>query len=134
MTETECDIKVKILTNDAPYSKKALLALVIIFIAFVLAALAIFGNSVTSGIILGIVQGISEWLPISSKTQIIIASTYLIHLTFNQAYTFGLFMEIGTIFAAIIYFRKELYSLIKALIGGEIMTAGIFSSTWLFPQ
>jgi undecaprenyl-diphosphatase len=72
---------------------------------------------VVYGIILGIVQGVSEWLPISSKTQIIIVATYLLKLNFNQAYAFGLFMEIGTVFAAIIYFRKEVVSLIKVLFG-----------------
>lgn len=69
------------------------------------------------GIELGIVQGVSEWLPISSKTQIIIFSTYLLKLSFNDAYTFGLFMEIGTIFAAIIYFRKEISSMMMTLLG-----------------
>lgn len=75
-------------------------------------------QQVVYGIILGIVQGISEWLPISSKTQILFVSTYLLHLTINQAYAFGLFMEIGTILAAVIYFRNELISLVKTLIGG----------------
>ncbi len=67
------------------------------------------------GAILGIVQGVSEWLPISSKTQILIVSSSLFHLDFQAAYAFGLFMEIGTIFAAIIYFRKEALNLIKYL-------------------
>ncbi len=70
-----------------------------------------------SGVILGVIQGISEWLPISSKTQIIIASNYLLNLNFQQAYTFGLFMEVGTILAAAIYFRNELASLSRALLG-----------------
>jgi undecaprenyl-diphosphatase len=69
------------------------------------------------GLILGVVQGISEWLPISSKTQVIVVSTYLLNLPFNVAYTFGLFMEIGTIIAAIIYFRKEVALLILFIIG-----------------
>jgi undecaprenyl-diphosphatase len=69
------------------------------------------------GVILGIVQGVSEWLPISSKTQIIIASEYLFNFNFNQAYTFGLFMEIGTVFASIIYFRKEVVEMIRSLLG-----------------
>lgn len=69
------------------------------------------------GIVLGIVQGISEWLPISSKTQVLLASTYLMHISFQQAYTFGLFMEIGTVIAAIIYFRNEVLSLLRVLIG-----------------
>jgi undecaprenyl-diphosphatase len=70
-------------------------------------------------IIIGVVQGISEWLPISSKTQVLITSIYLLHITYQQAYTFGLFMEIGTIIAAVIYFRKELYALIQALMGSR---------------
>lgn len=70
-----------------------------------------------NGAVLGIVQGISEWLPISSKTQILIASTYLLKITsFNAAYAFGLFMEIGTILASVIYFRREVVGLIKYLL------------------
>jgi undecaprenyl-diphosphatase len=68
-------------------------------------------------VFLGLVQGITEWLPISSKTQIIIVSQYLLGLDFKQAYAFGLFMEIGTAFAAILYFRKEVWSLVKTLFG-----------------
>jgi undecaprenyl-diphosphatase len=74
-------------------------------------------TKVIVGIILGIVQGISEWLPISSKTQILLISTLLLHLNFSQAYALGLFMEGGTFLAAVIYFRKELYKTILALVG-----------------
>src|SRR5208283_4272435 len=70
-------------------------------------------------IIIGIIQGISEWLPISSKTQIIVSSTYLLKLTFQQAYTFGLFMEIGTLAAAVIYFRKDMGKLVQVLLGSK---------------
>jgi undecaprenyl-diphosphatase len=69
--------------------------------------------------IIGLIQGISEWLPISSKTQIIVSSTYLLKLTFQQAYTFGLFMEIGTIVAAVVYFRKDLLDMIRVLLGSR---------------
>jgi undecaprenyl-diphosphatase len=70
-------------------------------------------------IIIGLIQGISEWLPISSKTQIMVASSYLFNINLQQAYTFGLFMEIGTVAAAIIYFRTELYALIQVLLGSK---------------
>jgi undecaprenyl-diphosphatase len=70
-------------------------------------------------IIIGIIQGVSEWLPISSKTQIIVSSTFLLKLTFQQAYTFGLFMEIGTLSAAIIYFRKDLTKLVQFILGSR---------------
>ena len=70
------------------------------------------------GIILGIVQGVSEWLPISSKTQIIIASSILYPaLPLDQAYAFGLFLEAGTFVAAFYYFRKEVWMVLKALVG-----------------
>ncbi len=71
------------------------------------------------GAIIGIVQGISEWLPISSKTQVLVASNYLLGLSFQQAYTFGLFMEIGTVIAAVIYFRRELAALVNVLLGSR---------------
>ncbi len=71
------------------------------------------------GIVLGIVQGVSEWLPISSKTQVLVVSTYLLNLTFQQAYAFGLFMEIGTVVAAAIYFRTELLALLSVLLGSK---------------
>jgi undecaprenyl-diphosphatase len=70
-------------------------------------------------IIIGIIQGVSEWLPISSKTQIIVSSTYLLKLTFQEAYAFGLFMEVGTLVAAIIYFRKDLAKLVQVLAGSK---------------
>ena len=69
------------------------------------------------GIVLGLVQGISEWLPISSKTQVIIASNFLFGLSFSQGYALGLFLEAGTFIAAVYYFRKEVWMVFKALVG-----------------
>jgi undecaprenyl-diphosphatase len=70
-------------------------------------------------VIIGIIQGISYWLPISSKTQIIVSSSYLLKLSFQEAYTFGLFMEVGTIIAAVVYFRKELIEMVQVLLGSK---------------
>ena len=69
------------------------------------------------GIILGLVQGISEWLPISSKAQGIFASNYLFGLSFNDAYALGLFLEAGTFIAALFYFRREVWNVLKSLVG-----------------
>lgn len=59
---------------------------------------------------LGLVQGVSEWLPISSKTQVLFASTLLFSLPLSVAYAFGLFMEIGSLGSAITYFRKDIWA------------------------
>jgi undecaprenyl-diphosphatase len=62
-------------------------------------------------ILLGLVQGISEWLPISSKTQVLFASTALFGLPIAAAYALGLFLEIGSLGTASVYFRKDIVSL-----------------------
>ena len=64
-------------------------------------------------VLLGLVQGVSEWLPISSKTQVLFASTFLFSLPLAVAYAFGLFMEIGSIGSAIAYFRRDIWSLLR---------------------
>jgi undecaprenyl-diphosphatase len=69
------------------------------------------------GVLLGIVQGISEWLPISSKTQVIIVSNLLFGLSFGQGYALGLFLEAGTFIAATYYFRREVWKVLRALVG-----------------
>src|SRR2546427_10857234 len=64
-------------------------------------------------ILLGLVQGVSEWLPISSKTQVLFASSFLFSLPLAAAYAFGLFMEIGSLRSAITYFRRDIRSPFK---------------------
>jgi len=60
----------------------------------------------------GIVQGIAEWLPISSKTQVLFISTYLFALPVSAAFAFGLFMEVGSLGSASFYFRRDIVSLV----------------------
>jgi undecaprenyl-diphosphatase len=62
-------------------------------------------------ILLGLIQGISEWLPISSKTQVLFGSYVLFGLPIAAGYAFGLFLEIGSLGSAIIYFRRDIVSL-----------------------
>lgn len=69
------------------------------------------------GVVLGAIQGVSEWLPVSSKTQVIIASTFLFGLGIKDAYALGLFLEAGTFIAALYYFRSEAWKILKALVG-----------------
>ena len=70
-------------------------------------------SNILYSIIIGLVQGVSEWLPISSKTQVLFVSTLLFNLPLDVAYAFGLFMEVGSLFSATIYFRREILSLLR---------------------
>jgi undecaprenyl-diphosphatase len=75
-------------------------------------------------LLLGIVQGLTEFLPISSSGHLIIVPwlqdyTFLLdHPGFNK--TFDVALHAGTLIAAISYFRREVVSL----------TRGFFTAVW----
>jgi len=61
-------------------------------------------------ILLGIVQGITEWLPVSSKGNVAILGQFL-GLSTTDAFSYAIILHIGTLIAATLYFRKELIKL-----------------------
>ena len=68
-------------------------------------------------IILGVIQGIFEWLPVSSEGIIVLIEKNFFN---NQAgveeiIKYALFLHLGTFLAALIYFYKDVLNLIKAL-------------------
>jgi len=67
-------------------------------------------------LILGLVQGITEWLPISSSAFLTLIMANFFGITeIGVLIQTALFFHIGTFLAALIYFRKDVYDLIKAL-------------------
>lgn len=70
--------------------------------------------SILEAIIFGIVQGLTEFLPISSTAHIVI--TQLILGTTFPGLTFEIFLHIASIFAVMIYFRKDLIEVIVGFI------------------
>ncbi len=76
-------------------------------------------------LILGLTQGVTEWVPVSSKTQV-----SLVYLTFlkgspDNVIPILLWVHVGTLLAAAIYFRKELAAIAK-----EIKAAPYDSKTY----
>ncbi len=59
-------------------------------------------------IILGIFQGIFEWLPVSSQGQIAAIAVSFFGIPADEALGYAIFLHIGTLIAAAAYFRKEL--------------------------
>jgi len=67
-------------------------------------------------IILGIVQGITEWIPISSSAALVFLLSNFYGITnFNDLIITSLFFHLGTFFAALIYFKKDVADLTRSL-------------------
>ncbi len=66
-------------------------------------------------LIAGLIQGVVEWLPVSSKTMITIYFTVM-GIKVQNAYDLGLIANFGSFFAAVYYFRKEVVQTFKVLI------------------
>jgi len=62
-------------------------------------------------LIIGIIQGIAEWIPISSEGVVAITS-HLLHLK-PSPLQLALFLHLGTGLAALIYFRREWLKILK---------------------
>ncbi len=65
-----------------------------------------------SAIILGLLQGVTEWLPISSQGQVMSFSVTLLDITAEQALAYAIWLHIGTLLAATIYFRRDVSEII----------------------
>ncbi len=66
-------------------------------------------------LLLGILQGITEWLPVSSSGHLVIAQEML-GLSAEENLLFDLFVHAGTLAAVCVYFRKEIIKIILAML------------------
>ncbi len=71
--------------------------------------------TITEAIFLGFIQGVSEWLPISSEGMISLVMINIFGKTLSEAIPFAIWLHIGTLLAASVYFRKDLLSIIRKL-------------------
>ena len=75
--------------------------------------------TILQAIILGIVQGLTEFLPVSSSAHLVLLP-YLAGWNLDQgfAFVFDVLVQSGTLAAVIFYFRKDLLEIIKAWLQG----------------
>lgn len=70
--------------------------------------------------LLGLVQGLTEFLPISSSGHLVLAQEALGLKTDPQSLTFEIMVHLGTLLAVILYFRSILIDLIRSLFKREL--------------
>jgi undecaprenyl-diphosphatase len=76
-------------------------------------------------IILGVVQGVFEWLPVSSEGLLVLIQTQFFDgATLTEAIRIALFLHLGTFLAAFIYFFDEVEHLIRGLFNYKKISAG----------
>jgi undecaprenyl-diphosphatase len=66
-------------------------------------------------LLLGVVQGFTEWLPVSSSGHLVIAER-LLGLPTEENLVFDLVVHLGTLLAVCVYFRLELWKVIRSLL------------------
>jgi undecaprenyl-diphosphatase len=77
--------------------------------------------TIFQSIILGIVQGASEFLPISSSGHLVLVP-FLLGWEFSQseAFVFDVLAQVATMFAVIFYFWNDLLAILKAVLQGIV--------------
>jgi len=69
-------------------------------------------SDIIKAIILGIVEGITEFLPVSSTGHLILVNQFI---SFDEHFTkmFDIVIQLGAILSVVVYFRKRLFAFIK---------------------
>lgn len=63
--------------------------------------------------VLGMVQGLAEWLPISSEGMIVLVRSWWFGGGLGESITIALWLHLGTFLAALVYFRVEVLQLLR---------------------
>jgi len=71
-------------------------------------------------LVLGIVQGITEWIPISSKTQVTFVYLKIFQGDPSLVIPVLLYVHLGTVIAATVYFRSEIASIAREIAGSPL--------------
>jgi undecaprenyl-diphosphatase len=73
--------------------------------------------------LLGIIQGLTEFIPVSSTAHLLIAQYFMgINPGDTAPFAFSVLVQLGTLLALIIYFAKDLWAIIKAFFAKPFST------------
>ena len=74
--------------------------------------------TILQAIILGIIQGLTEFIPVSSSGHLVLAAHFLgWEFTKSHAFIFDVLVQWGTLFAVFAYFRQDLFNIASSFTG-----------------
>lgn len=84
-------------------------------------------------IIIAILQGLLEWLPISSSGQVMILSTALFNINSEEAFSLAIWLHLGTALAVLFKFRTDFINISKSVLpkAYEVDEINIKKRNWL---
>lgn len=71
--------------------------------------------SILQSILLGIIQGITEWLPISSKAMMSIIMVSFFNMNLTEAVYYAIWLHIGSLLAVALFYRSDIIKLLGNL-------------------
>ena len=69
-----------------------------------------------NGVIIGVVQGVLEWLPVSSEGAVWLTINQFEEISFEAGVKYALFIHLATVPSAILVFRKQILYMINNLV------------------
>ena len=73
-------------------------------------------NDLISSLLLAIIQGLTEWLPISSSGHLVLFEKIL---NYSGSLTFDVALHFGTLMAVFVYFGEDIVDIVKEIIRGN---------------
>jgi len=71
--------------------------------------------TVTEAVLLGAVQGLTEFLPVSSSAHLILVQHYLSGFDRSKAPLFDVTLHVGTLFSLLVYYRREVLGMATSM-------------------
>ncbi len=92
--------------------------------------------TILQSIILGIVQGITEFIPISSSAHLVLVPYWFgWNIPPEQVFTFDVLVQMGTLIAVLVYYRKDILeiitSVVRSLLHGKPFEEEAARTGWL---
>jgi len=78
-------------------------------------------------IVLGLIQGLTEFLPVSSTAHLTLAENLMLHRSMPLA--FDVLLHVGTLVALVVYFRKDILEVLLGFLGRD--PEGLRLGLWL---